>query len=279
MERKRNFTIKQKTIDDLVERETKLFEQETLRKYEGREEIGLLEISQPWIDAHGYRVTKPLGEQAKTLDVHMVFSLAPVHVVRTLGEVYLDVFHRTDVLFRSYDHAAYSLMHHMQEGTLIHVGGLTTTLALFRKGLPSMSASLPTGIHTYEQELMQSFALTRNQIPATCALVRDQNILNQARDIYTGRMIDAYSSLHDALMRYVLESRKCGHLIQGPLVVVGLPLWMEHILPLLEKDLKGAGHIPSRDLLEEILVLTHEAHHVPASLIAVLSAEYRTKLL
>lgn len=273
MERKRNFTIKQKTIDDLVERETKLFEQETLRRYEGQEEIGLLEISKPCVDAHGYRIHQPVGEQAKVIDVHMIFSLAPVHIVRTLGEVYLDVFHRTDAIFRSYDHAPYTLAGHMKEGIVVHFGGLTTQLSLVHRGIPQMISSVPTGISTYERSLMESFAVTRSQIPSTCALVRDQNILNQARDVYTGRMIDAYTELHDALGRYVIEAKRYGHLVQGTIFLLGLPTWIEYLAPLIARDLTGTIVIPSRDIIEHDMIITHEAYHLPAALIVVLYHE------
>jgi hypothetical protein len=58
LEKREAFSITQKLVNDLVAREKKLFEQEIVRTYADKEGVGLLQVSQPVIDANGLDVAR-----------------------------------------------------------------------------------------------------------------------------------------------------------------------------------------------------------------------------
>ncbi len=103
LEKRDAFIVNKKLIDDLVIRETKLFEQEMSKGGLEVADKGLLETSQYRVDINGYRVTDEVyiqseknAPRAQSVDVHITYTIAQTSIIDVAMNVFADAFHRTD---------------------------------------------------------------------------------------------------------------------------------------------------------------------------------------
>lgn len=284
LEKREEFTITKKLIDDLVNRETKLFEQEMARELSSMNEFGLLEVGTPLIDLNGYRIDSDYyvhnaNVTARVVDVHCAYTIAPVALVESLVEVYVDMFHRTDVVFHSFDHAKLKLLDNYDHGVICELGGTTVPCMIVQYKTPTHFAAIPTGLHTFEHALADSFGIPHAKIPNIFAFTRDENILKHERDVYHQRILGAYSIFAAALPFHVAHIKKYVHEFREPVVVIGRPEWLGHLRELLANDIHRSVVIPSQEVLSDSFVLAHQAQvvNIPLTLAIIHSLHYEAK--
>lgn len=284
LEKRESFSVNQKLIDDLVLRETKLFEQEMAREYSSGDEYGLLEMGAPLVDLNGYRVTAGhyaanAGVAARVVDVHCTYTIAPVSLIESLTEVYVDMFHRTDVVFHSFDHAKRILLDTYDHGVICELGGGSMPCMLVNHKTPTHFAVIPTGLHIFERALMDLFGVPRTKVSGIFAFTRDQNILKHERDVYHTRISTAYEAFAGAIPFHVTQIKKYVQEFREPVVVIGRPEWLGHLKELLSNDLHKSVIIPSQDTLSDSLVFTHEVESlsIPLTLSLIHSLRYEAK--
>lgn len=273
LEKREAFSLTQKVIDDLVARESKLFEQEIARTYQGAEEMVLLEVSKPLIDANGYRVGSPTNTAVASVDVHSTFSVTTLNFVEGAIGVFIDVFHRTDVQFSSFDLAKSALLKDYQQGSIIEMGGDTLPVLIKQAGVPTLFAAIPEGLHRFETALMQLFDVPQQKIPQVLSFVGDENILEHERERYYHRIVRAYQEISPAIAKHIIDIKKHIQQLPSPVVVIGHVMWIEALKVLIEKDMGSEVIIPGNHLFQDQVIVSQQAHVATnALLLAVLHA-------
>lgn len=284
LEKKEPFVVSKKLIEDLVTRETKLFEQEMAREQLYRDEYGLLATAAPRVDLNGYPVqahhyTESRSVMARVVDVHCTYTIAPTLIIERITEVFVDMFHRTDVVFHSFDHAKRYLLDTYEHGVICELGGTTIPCMIMRGGTPTHFAVIPTGLQYFEQSLMDLFAVSRSRITTVFSFIRDENILKHERDVYHNRIQSAYRVFASAIPFHVSQIKKYTQEFREPVVVIGRPEWIGHLKLMLSTDLHQSVIIPSQDTLSDGLVMTHGAETVslPLTLAIIHVLSYEAK--
>jgi hypothetical protein len=267
LERNESFLVTAKVVSDLVARETKLFEQEIIQNLDLNDDLGVLEISLPLVDVNGYRTDHYLKAVVQTLDVHISFSLAKGSIIDHMLGIFADVFHRTDVIFESYDIAKAKLFDGYHQGTLIELGGLNSAVTLFEKNIPAYFALIPTGVHSIEQSLVDAFNIKRHSLSKVMSFVHDENILEHERDIYFTRIVSAYQSQGNAFSKYIFDIKKYVQKFEEPVMVIGHPLWLRALGSLVENDIGSPVVFPSVQRFSDQLVITHDAYGITLPLL------------
>lgn len=267
LEKREAFSLTQKVIDDLVTRESKLFEQEVARMYAGSEEVGLLQVSKPLIDANGYRIANPMNALVASVDVHSTFSLVSLSFIDGVVGVFVDVFHRTDIQFTSFDLAKSALLNDYDHGTVVEMGGDTISIVIKQGGVPTLFAAIPEGLHRFEIALMQLFDVPQKKIPQVLSFVGDENIIEHERERYYHRIVRAYEEISPAIALRAIDIKKHVQQLPEPVVVIGHPEWVDVLKVPLEKDLGSRVIIPRHDLFRDQVIISHQAHVITNSLL------------
>lgn len=237
LEKKEPFLVSQKLIDDLILRESRLFEQEIIRDHQSTEEMGIVGISDSTIDINGYRTSHFIKTSAKSLDVHLTFSLAPAGFAESLIGIFTDVFHRTDVFISSMDTARSLLIPVEQKATVLHLGGTTSSLSIIDRGHSIFHSNIPDGLSSVEKNIAHLFALENQDISSVMKFSSDENILNHHRDVYYQRIEAAYRDLGISIRRGILELKRHVEQIPQPLVIVADPFWITVLIPMISQDI------------------------------------------
>lgn len=260
LEKREAFSLTKKLIDDLVLRESKLFEQEIVRTYAGTEEVALLQVSRPLIDANGYRIANPVNALVASVDVHCTFSIVSMRLIDGLIGVFADAFHRTDVVFTSFDLAKESLLSNYDQGTIIELGGDTIQVLIKQQGITTLFAAIPEGLHRFEYAIMQLFEVLQKKVSAVLSFAHDDNILQHERERYYHRIVSAYEEISPSVALHSIDIKKHIQQLPSPVVAIGNPDWIEVIKPVLEKDFGTSIIIPRADLLHDQVIISRQAH-------------------
>lgn len=260
LERGEPFKVTAKTVKDLVAKETKLFEQEIVGQVTEIDQIGLLEVSEPLVDANGYRVRDYVGSLVQTLDVHLVFSLAQASVVDAMLGAFADVFHRTDVSFRSFDIAKMKLLQDCQHGVILEMGGLTTAVTVFEDAAASYFASIPVGLHNIEESLAEALGVPRSKISNALTLAYDSNVIAAERAAADAHVTRSYQSLGNDFALHVADIKKHVQRFEEPVIIIGQPSWLPVLASSVERDIGSSVSVPTHDLLRKHLLVAHDAH-------------------
>lgn len=282
LEKRDPFLVNEKLINDLVTRETKLFEQEMAQQYAELPERGLIETGKPVVEINGYRVDRSLYQskkgipQAQTVDVHITYSITEADIIEEILEVFLDTVHHTNVVFQSFDHAKVFLLDAMKQGTICELGGLTMPCMVVSEKVPTHFASIPASMHTFERALMNLFAVTRSKINTLFAFTRDENILHHERDVYHKRILGAYHAYGTGIPFHVSQVKKFIGDFREPVIVIGRPEWIGQLKDLLSADFGTSLIIPPQDLLRDQVLVAHEtsAVSIPIMLAVIHATTY-----
>ncbi len=258
-EKKESFVVTQKLIDDMVVRESRLFEQEVIRNHQSVEEMGIVGISPVTVDINGYRTPDFLKGSAKSLDIGLTFSLAPAGFAESLIGVFADVFHRTDVFLSSLDTARSFLIPHDQKATILHLGGTTSSLSIIDRGQGTAHVVVPEGLSGLEQNITDAFSVENNRIASVMRFADDENILDYHRDIYYQRIEAAYQDLGGMLRRGLLELKRYMEHVPQPVVLMADPSWISVLLPLISQDTQSTVRLIDSGFFNERIIYSENA--------------------
>jgi len=273
LEKREPFTVNKNSIDELVARDTRLFEQETIRDYRSFEEVGVVGTSMPVIDVNGYRTPRYSGVTAKTVDVHMAFSIAPARFVENLLSAFIDVFHREDIICQSMDLARSYLFAKTAKAAVLDIDGTTSTLSIIDRGHVMYTSSIPSGLINFENNLETLFDIKRVQIASVMQFVTDEKFIEYSRDVYYKRIEAAYRDFGVMLRRGANNLKKYTEAIPRPIHLMTNPSWIGTLEPLIKSDLETSiATLPADSLDDHVMYTTQaEARSVALSL-AILQA-------
>lgn len=255
IEKTNAFKVINDTVDDAIIRETRLFEQEILRDFGDGEPLGTIGVSKPIIDINGYRVSNYQNVTAKTLDVHLVFSLAPVYFVEELISIFGDVFHRTDVFISSLDIARPLLISQERTTAILDFGGISSTLSIIHHGHSVFQTRIEEGLSNIENSIREQFAIPRSQVASVMQFANDEQILRNQQDVYYRRIQVAYEAFGQSLRNTVVQIKTQTGSLPNHLVVIGIPEWLPVFDTFISSDTETSVQFLPEGFFDEQLVL------------------------
>ena len=272
-EKKEPFKITQKVIDEMVARDMRLFEQEVIRDYRSLEEMGVVGTVVPAVDVNGYRISDYVGTMAKALDVSVTVSIAPVRFIEQLLSISADTLRNDDIFCQAENTARAHLFTKMSKATVLDIGGVTSTFSIIDRGCVTYTASVPSGLVSFENNLEALFDVRRVQIDSVMQFAEDEKFIEHHRDTYYKRISAAHRDLGVMLRRGIDHMKKYTQAIPHPIYIVANPAWVSVLHPVLRSDMETDVVIPREDTISARIVYTSSAHakSLPLSL-AILQA-------
>jgi hypothetical protein len=253
IEKNSPFTVTQKIIDEAIQRDMRLFEQETLRDFEDKEEVAIVDISKPVFFINGYKTVSWEKKNIKKIEIAQTIALAPVVTIAMIMETYADIFHTDDVTISAYSHSLCSVCSSASRNqTVVVLGGTMIDFYTLDQGVITQSLSYPGGVSDMVRTLELSFDIPQHKISTVFDFAHDENILEHYRDSYTTRLMNSYTALGNQLQKNILHAKKQGMEISDPLIILTHYSWMNIFQGLLERDL-GASVVFPQDLTTEII--------------------------
>lgn len=273
-EKMKPFKVTQKMIDELVSRDTKLFESELSRTLLP-EDVGIIEVSKPILSVNGYPATDAFGVPVKTLDLQFAISYAPARLVEGLILAFTDVFHHAEVSFASMTTAASLLIAPHARAAILNVGGVSGMLALVDYGAVTHAIDIPNGLLNFEAIMMQEFDVHQSQVSQVMRFADDDKLLQHHRDLYYRRINTATRELAEGVYRSFLTLKHHVQTVPDPMYLIGNPAWIKTIEPFLVQSGEFKLVAPDHAVLDTHITYTHDAkvRHLPLSLAILQSVD------
>ncbi len=274
LERAEPFKVLQSTVDDVVTREKRLFEQEILQNYtEGDAEMGIVDISRPVIVMNGYVVEKLSPIPARTLDVHLSISMAPVSFFEDLVGTYVDVFHRTDIVFQSADIAQTYAALGPEKVAVLDVGGITSSLSVIEDHRTLYHAVLPAGLIDLEEGLKDIFGMKSLHLSSLMHLAADERVLDHERGYFTSKIGIAAQPFVETVGRGIVDLKKYAPNMPSTLFIVGGRGWLSMVRPGVQGVFSSSVSVMHSEALVPSLTFARGASSESAALsLAILQA-------
>ncbi len=257
IERAKPFKVTQKTVEEAVARDMKLFESEIEREFYG-ESVAIIETAKPVINVNGYRVSSAHDVTAKTVDIQSVVSLAPGRFIEELVDVFSDVFHHANISFVTMNTAQQLLVNPKGKAAIVTLGGTASTISLIDHGVVAETVSIPSGLLGFEENIMGSFEVHQSQIMRVMQFANDEHFLQHHRDLYYLRIKSAYQDLGEGISKGILYLKQVS-VIPQPVYVIGNPAWILTLEELLKSDIGYEVMIPGVAMLDERIMYAHTA--------------------
>lgn len=236
IEKQQPFTVTQKMIDEAIARDARLVEQEALREYAHDTDWWLLPQGKPLLMSNGYQIDDKAMHRGKKISIHTMISLVPVAFIEMMTGVFIDVFHREDINYRSSDRSIQHVLRSEQHVYALNLSGGSGSLAYYQKGVLVDKEFLSLGFHHFETVMMELFQVNRRQIPGIMSLVTDQSFLEHEQDRYYRRIKKAFHDLGNEIYRSIHTLNKRQGISDIPIVMIGGPQWSEQLCDIFKRD-------------------------------------------
>lgn len=258
IEKKEPVEITKRMIQETLQRDLKIFEQEVGSDF-GNDEVGIVGTSPLIFDAHGYRIQDPIGQKIKFLDMYRTYTVAPTQLVELLVGAFVDVFHRTDVLFQSESLATRGLISPHTQGTTLSVGGNSSMITSIDRGIVTGSMIIDEGLFDFEKNIRRLFDVAEIKIPSLMTLVEDGQFLEHDRDLFTRRINLAYQDLGLVIQEGLSRYKELGLMVTEPILLLGQFRGIKTLTPMISRSCGLDVVIPEEQYMHEWLVYAHTA--------------------
>ena len=160
MKRDKPFVISKKVLVDLVNKESSMFENTFLKKYEGIGK-GIKLIEKKVIDTrlNGYHIQDAIGKSALSLEMSLFFSMSPSDIVENILSVTKHLCQKSKVFFHSSSFSIYMSLRDLLVNTntfvICDIGAELTEVSIVSGGVLMQSASFPEGTETFVKGIMK----------------------------------------------------------------------------------------------------------------------------
>ncbi len=144
------FIFNSKLADSLIEKEVKLFEEENSGKETNTNNKVLpIELKNMQTMLNGYRVTKPLNQKARELEMTVFISVSEEEVLEKIKEIIGRHFYPQNIRFSSFAIASFAVARDLfieqDDFLLMDVGGEVTDISMIKKDVLRSSISFSLG--------------------------------------------------------------------------------------------------------------------------------------
>ena len=143
------FVFTQKLLDELIQKEIKLFEGDHLQKYHDDAEPRIIESKITQILLHGYKTEDPFGKKVSEIDISAYISISPEKLLAIIERDIFRAFHVSKVHFATFLLSSYAVARDIfpekENFILIDVGSELTDIAIVKNDMLAESMSFPRG--------------------------------------------------------------------------------------------------------------------------------------
>lgn len=177
MKKNTPFIFTEKLADSLIEKEIKLFKEDHLEKYNHKEKIRVIELSNIKTILNGYEVADPFKQKASELEMMLFISMGEEEVLSNIEGVIMQHFHAREVKFSSFLMSSFTVvrdMHPKQEDfILVDVGGEITDISIVRKNVLIGSSSYPLGSNFITRDMASTLGSNLEEAQSFFSLYKD----------------------------------------------------------------------------------------------------------
>ncbi len=204
--KKDSFTVSKNLIADIVSREEKSFEEDTLGK-DTLDKLHVLDKQIVQIKLNGYDMLDPYGKQADRVDVSLFMSLIPKTVMEKVFDVSLTTYHPDDTRAYSFPLASFSTIRDVfnqeRDFIFLDVGGELSDISIIKDGLILETASFPLGRHYVTRRVAKTFAMSNEEAASLIKLYSnghtEEAVSNKLQPVLSKVASEWSQALHETL--------------------------------------------------------------------------------
>jgi hypothetical protein len=191
------FIFNQKLADTLLQKDIKLFEEESSKKYiDSKNRILPIELKTMQIILNGYSVSEPLDQKATELEMTVFISMSGEQVLERIKDIIGKHFYSRNIKFSSFAMASFAvvrdLFHDQDNFLLMDIGGEVTDISMIKKDILRSSISFSLGknflirgiastLDCSINEAISYISLYKNGHIADSSLVKIEPIINKLK--------------------------------------------------------------------------------------------------
>ena len=171
------FTLK--LADELIKKESLLFEEEYVRNMPNESKVRPIELKNMRTLLNGYATTNPLDQKTEDLEMDVFVSISPEEVLSSIEETVEKHFHLRDVRFSSFALASFTVARdmfiHQDNFSLVDIGGEITEICLVKKDALRSSISFPIGYNYFIRGVASNLKCTLDEAKSYISLYKDDH--------------------------------------------------------------------------------------------------------
>lgn len=172
------FVFTSKLALDLIQKETALFEEEYLAKYENaKSPVRSIEFKNIKTMLNGYETPSPLDQKAKELEMTIFVSISPEQVIKRIEKTIGKYFYLKDVKFFPFSLASFTVVRdiytHNENFLLVEIGGEVTDISMVKKNVLRESISFPLGCNFITRGVASLFNYPPDEAGSLISLFRN----------------------------------------------------------------------------------------------------------
>jgi ribosomal protein S17E len=173
------FVFTSKIANELIQKESSLFEEEYLKNSDNKNKIRLIELKNMRTSLNGYITNKPLNQKTKEIEMAVFISMSPEEVLNKIENTIDKHFHQKNIKFSSFTLASFTVARdmfiHQENFSLIDICGEITEISLVKKDALSSSASFPIGYNYIVRGLASSLKCSLDEAKSYISLYKDNH--------------------------------------------------------------------------------------------------------
>jgi len=277
VKRKEVFNIDKSFLDELIQREKKIFySQWRSRQKISRGEPEFIESEMIRVDLNGYRVNRLLGKKARTLEMYVYMSLGIKKLNEFVREIVLKNFGSVDLIFNTLPYASFSVFRdtlniNTEDGFIfVDFGGEVSDISLVRRGVLEEVISFPCGKNSIFRKIAEEFKVSISEARSLLKIFESKD-MKQPDAVKISSIIDLIREdwqrcLSDALIEiahneplpqslFFISNKKMdsslinylsGESLSG-FTILGKPFAVSHVFPQGLKDYFSLAKISEED--------------------------------
>ncbi|MFN4181091.1 MAG: hypothetical protein ACK4FA_00125 [Candidatus Paceibacteria bacterium] len=178
LEKNTPFAFTDKLANELIEKETKLFQEEHAHQYgDDSYKIRSIELKTMSTMLNGYKTANPYNQKAKSLEMSIFISMSQEIFLKEIEQSIIRHFNVPNIKFASFAMASFAVARDMfvnQENfLLVNIGGEVTDISMVKKEVIRESISFPIGENFIIRKLSEGMQATLAEAASFLSIYSD----------------------------------------------------------------------------------------------------------
>jgi hypothetical protein len=177
-EKPESFVFTSKLVDELVDKEVKIFEEEYKANFSsGESKIDIIELKNMETKLNGYSTHHPFNQKATELELTALISISEEEVLKKIKEAISRHFRSESIRFSSFLVASFTVARdifvNQENFLLVNIGGEVTDISMIKKDVLRESISFPMGRNFFVRGLAEAMGGTLEEASSHLSLYKD----------------------------------------------------------------------------------------------------------
>jgi len=183
-ENRKDTKITKSLINEIVEKESKIFETSTLKSginISAENDVQIIEEKIMQIKLNGYETSEPYSKIAKTLEINFFISAVSKKVIEILEESFFRFFNNKIIQYHTFINTAFVALRDINptinDYLFLDISGEVTEIAIIKNGVLFDSISFPFGKSSIIRKLSESLGTNREEAVSRALLYKSNNLI------------------------------------------------------------------------------------------------------